>query len=144
MDSLEIKSYYYDKPEDLKVRINPIDLESIMLNLMTNSIDALKERGEGSRVIRCESTYDEKGLVIKFSDNGPGISLKNQEEVFVPFVTTHRTGDNITHGHGLGLPIIQEILRRYGGKIEIAPKPHFKPGTTFLLSFPSSSVKRVV
>ena len=144
MDSLDIKAYYYDEPEDLKVRINPIDLESIILNLMTNSIDALKERMEGSRVIRCESAYRDDGLVIKFSDNGPGISLKNPEEVFVPFVTTHRTGDDITHGHGLGLPIIQEILRRYNGKIAISPRSHFKPGTTFVLTFPSSTVKRVV
>lgn len=144
MDSLDIQSYYYEKPDDLKVRINPIDLESILSNLLINSIDALKDGKGGSRVIKCESSYKDDGLVIKFSDNGGGISLKNPEEVFVPFVTTHRTGEDITHGHGLGLPVVQEILRRYDGKIEISKTPVFKPGATFLLKFPSSVVKRVM
>ncbi|MCI0618860.1 HAMP domain-containing histidine kinase, partial [bacterium] len=144
MNSLDIQSYYYEKPEDLKVRINPIDLESIISNLMINSIDALKESRGGSRVIKCESSYRDDGLIIKFSDNGPGISLKNPEEIFVPFVTTHKTGDDITHGHGLGLSVVQEILRRYDGKIEISKTPSFKPGATFILKFPNSVVKRVV
>lgn len=144
MDLLEIKPYYYEQPENLKIRISAIDLESVISNLMINSIDALQQRTEGSRVVRFDAAYKEEGLVIKFSDNGPGINLKNPEEVFVPFVTTHRTGDEITHGHGLGLPVVKEILRRYNGTIEVSPTSHFKPGATFLIKFPSSTVKRVV
>ncbi|MDE2591122.1 MAG: GHKL domain-containing protein, partial [Patescibacteria group bacterium] len=144
MDFLQITPYFYDQPEHLKIRINPIDLESILSNLAINSIDALKDRKEGNKIIRLEASYKDAGLVLKFSDNGPGVQFKKSEEIFVPFVTSHRTGDTITHGHGLGLPVVREILRRYEGSIELAGESHFKPGATFVIKLPASTVKRVV
>lgn len=134
---------YVEYPQNLKIRIDRIDLESVLTNLLTNSLESVKQTKTKNNTVRCDATYLKSGLVIKFSDNGKGILIKEREEIFEPFVTTNKTSDDVIYGHGLGLTIVREILKKYRGTIEVAPTGYFRPGTTFLIKIPTERVKMV-
>ena len=135
---------FVEYPKNLKIRIDRIDLESIITNLLTNSFKSVKKTKSKNNVVRCDVTYQKSGLVIKFSDNGKGISMKNKEEIFEPFVTTNKTSDDVVYGHGLGLTIVREILKKYQGIIEVDTAGYFKPGITFIIKIPNNRCKMVV
>lgn len=134
---------FVEHPKNLKIRIDRIDLESVLTNLLTNSLESVKQTKTKNNTIRCDATYLKSGLVIKFSDNGKGVLMKDKEEIFEPFVTTNKTSDDIVYGHGLGLTIVREILKKYQGTIEIASPGYFRPGTTFLIKIPAERVRMV-
>lgn len=134
---------YVEHPKNLKIRIDRIDLESVLTNLLTNSLESIKQTKTKNNVIRCDVSYLKSGLSIKFSDNGKGIFLKDKEEIFEPFVTTNKTSDDVVYGHGLGLTIVKEILKKYRGTIEILSPSYFRPGTTFQIKIPAEKVRMV-
>ena len=135
---------YIEYPQNLKIRIDRIDLESVLTNLLTNSLESLRDAKIKNGTVRCDATYVKSGLVIKFSDNGWGIILKDADKIFEPFVTTKKTDDCVVYGHGLGLTMVREILKKYQGTIEISSQPYFRPGTTFLIKIPTERAKMVV
>lgn len=134
---------YVEHPKNLKIRIDRIDLESILTNLLTNSLESMKKIKTENNVVRCDVAYRRSGLVIKFSDNGRGILMENRENIFEPFVTTNKTNDDVVYGHGLGLTIVKEILKKYRGTIEVMPTGYFDPGATLVIKMPSEGVKMV-
>ena len=73
-----------------------------------------------------------KGVRITIRDNGPGISMEDQQKIFDPFFTTKPPN----RGTGLGLSLAYEaIVRKHKGKIEIDSKPG--QGTEFIIFLPS-------
>lgn len=137
------KFEYIEHPQNLKIRIDRIDLESVLTNLLTNSLESVKKTSTNNNIIRCDATYMKSGLVIKFSDNGKGIPMKDKEDIFEPFVTTNKTSDDVVYGHGLGLTIVREILKKYEGTVEVSSPGHFRPGTTFTIKIPTERVRMV-
>lgn len=134
---------YVEHPQNLKIRIDRIDLESVLTNLLANSLESMKNAKIKNSTVRCDVTYLKSGLVIKFSDNGSGILLKDADKIFEPFVTTNKTDDSVGYGHGLGLTMVREILKKYQGTIDILSTGYFRPGTTFLIKIPAERVKMV-
>jgi signal transduction histidine kinase len=134
---------YVEHPQNLKIRIDRIDLESILTNLLTNSLESMKNTKTKNNTVRCDATYLKSGLVIKFSDNGKGILMKDKEYIFEPFVTTNKTADDVAYGHGLGLTIVREILKKYDGTVEVTSPGYFRPGTTFVIKIPTERVRMV-
>ncbi len=98
---------------------NPSRFEQVILNLLTNSKDALgeKERLLGpesyAKEISIASSVIKDKVVISVKDNGSGISKANLEKLFIPFFTTKTDG----MGTGLGLAIVYGILREMEGDI---------------------------
>ena len=134
---------YVEQQKDLKIRFNRINLESVLMNLLTNSLESVKNAKTKNKAIRCEVSYLKSGLVIQFSDNGQGIRFADKEKIFEPFVTTNKTSDDIAYGHGLGLTIVREILKKDNGTIEISHPPYFQTGTTFLIKIPAEKIRLV-
>lgn len=103
-------------------------LQWVFENLIRNSLDAMyKESGH----IEIEPLYDDrqKHVVILYSDNGSGIPSENQRVIFEPGMTTK------THGWGLGLTIVQRIVRDYHhGSIRLVESS--PDGTTFEIRLP--------
>ncbi|MDE0483815.1 MAG: HAMP domain-containing sensor histidine kinase [Candidatus Poribacteria bacterium] len=103
-------------------------LQWVFENLIRNSLDAMhKEVGH----IEIEPLYDDrqKHVVIRYSDNGSGIPSENQRSIFEPGMTTK------THGWGLGLTIVQRIVRDYHhGSIRLVESS--PAGTTFEIRLP--------
>lgn len=95
------------------VKMNAVQMEQIILNLLSNSLQALKEtsREERKILIRYQTTTD--GVMLEVADNGPGIPIATREQIFEPFYSTGKAEENM----GFGLSICKKIVQSYGGEI---------------------------
>jgi C4-dicarboxylate-specific signal transduction histidine kinase len=114
-------------PDELVVVGNPIQLEQVFINLLTNARDALAEAPE--RKIRISSRLEGNEIQIALADSGSGIPDQIQSRIFDPFFTTKETGA----GTGLGLSITYSIVKEHGGEIALAPSPG---GARFEITLP--------
>jgi signal transduction histidine kinase len=118
-----------------KVEVVPLEIEQVILNLINNSIDSMRDRDAGAVLelgIRTWNESDSGRVVLEIADTGTGIPAENLKQVFKPFFTTKTDGA----GHGLGLSICQQIIRSYGG--EIAVESEWGAGTKVRVSIPVS------
>ncbi len=115
-------------PDGAFVLANPIQLEQVFINLLTNARDALADAAE--REIRIASLREGDRLWITVTDTGPGIPPEVEPRVFDPFFTTKEVGS----GTGLGLSITYSIVKEHGGAITVASEPG--RGTTFTIELP--------
>ncbi len=110
-------------------------IQQVILNLALNARDALQRGGTIRLSAEYENDPQAKGqtrAVLIVSDTGGGITPEVLPRIFEPFFTTKSDS-----GHsGLGLAIIQEIIRTHGGRIDL--KTGVGEGTTFRVSFPSA------
>lgn len=99
---------------------DPIRLEQVFLNLITNAKDAVEScHKEGGKIeIRSCKAEGEKAVVIEVADNGQGVPDKVKEKIFQPFFTTKEVGK----GTGLGLSVAYTIIREHKGRISIENK----------------------
>jgi len=124
-----IKLLTFVEPEKLELTADPELIEQVIINLIINSIYFLKNSNpEDSGQIKLIGQIDERGkIVIKVSDNGPGISNEIQEKIFIPFFSTKKGGS------GIGLSLSRQIMRSHGGSIRVSSKPGLE--TVFTLKF---------
>jgi PAS domain S-box-containing protein len=88
-----------------------VQLQQVLMNLMTNSIDAMKD-GEGTRELTIQSQRGKDGQVlISVSDTGAGLPPQAADKIFDAFFTTK------THGTGMGLRISRSIVETHGGRL---------------------------
>lgn len=90
---------------------SPQALQQVVLNLMTNALQAMPEGG----TLQCRTRRQEKppGIELLIADTGPGIAAKEVPHLFEPFHTTR------PEGTGLGLALCREIVQQHGGRIEL-------------------------
>ncbi|MGL4830948.1 MAG: sensor histidine kinase [Vibrio sp.] len=108
------------------VRVNPIQLEQVLINLLTNALQALD--GQAERLVQIRLQISEQQVQIFVDDNGPGIGLETLPKLFEPFHTTKK------NGLGLGLSISQQILHSMQGELNVATAPI--GGARFIISLP--------
>lgn len=94
----------------------PGEINQVLMNLITNAIEAVIKKGAEGR-IRIETRAEKGWVVIEVTDNGPGIPRENIERIFEPFFTTKEKGT------GLGLAICHEIVQRHEGSILVESEP---------------------
>ncbi|MGJ8571546.1 MAG: sensor histidine kinase [Hoeflea sp.] len=99
---------------DLYVVGGRIRLGQVFVNLVNNAIDALSGQAGGS--IEINAQREGERVVVTVADNGPGIAPDQLAKVFDPFFTTKGVGDGI----GIGLSIVDNIIRDFGGTIMVA------------------------
>jgi signal transduction histidine kinase len=102
-----------------RVLCSPDRLEQVLINLLNNAVDALGEVTASEKCIFVRSDVDGNEVVIKFQDNGVGISSELQGRIFDPFFTTKPMGK----GTGLGLSVSQGIIRDHRGTISVESVP---------------------
>jgi len=107
-------------------------LEQVFVNLISNAIYAIKEKGGTGGQIVLKTSKDESTLEIRISDNGTGIPEENQKQMYDLFFTTKPSGK----GTGLGLPICQNIIKKLGGGFSFETK--VGEGATFIVKLPAS------
>ncbi|MGE4195025.1 MAG: nitrogen regulation protein NR(II) [Pseudodesulfovibrio sp.] len=112
------------------VYADPDALRQVLLNLISNSLDAIQGCADCDKPghIRLTSSQGHKGVWIIVADDGPGMDPEIRDEVFKPFVTGKKTGT------GLGLAIVQNIMRAHKGRVLIESEPG--KGTEMKLFFP--------
>jgi PAS domain S-box-containing protein len=113
------------------VLANELKLSQVVVNLLTNAVQALIREREDNE-IRVSTWTDETGAaVLEVEDNGRGMSEQVRSEVFEPFFTTKSAG----HGTGLGLSICRNIVAGFGG--EIAVESELGRGSRFRVRLPA-------
>ncbi|MCB9257867.1 MAG: HAMP domain-containing histidine kinase [Ignavibacteriales bacterium] len=105
---------------------DPNQIEQVLLNLISNAVDALPNGGE-LKVIVQKNSEDKIQLII--NDNGIGIEEESLDKIFSPFYT-EKTSDK---GTGLGLYIVQNICKNHNAEINCKSK--INEGTTFTITF---------
>lgn len=143
-NSLALVSYQIEKNNikisqqlrpDLPVVLgNKQQLEQVIVNLLLNARDALKDLAEGEIQVSTGYLKRETGLTevfISVKDNGCGIEKQHLANIFNPFFTTK----DITKGTGLGLSVSFGIAQSHGGRIVVQSEPG--EGSTFSLLIPS-------
>ncbi|HEY4306447.1 MAG TPA: ATP-binding protein [Gemmatimonadaceae bacterium] len=108
---------------------DPFQLQQVVLNLVTNAEQALSAR-ESDRRLTITTEARDRQIVVRVSDNGPGIASEHLSRIFNPFFTTKPVGE----GTGLGLSISDGIMREHGGRLR-AESP-VGEGATFVLELP--------
>ncbi len=111
-------------PQQTNVWGRPVQLGQVLLNLLNNSFDAVKNRPE--KWVELRFTVLEKIVKLEVIDSGIKVSEDIQEKLFHPFFTTKKVGE----GTGLGLSISRSIIERSGGKLYFDQKPK---NTTFVI-----------
>lgn len=101
-------------PESLEVRADPNLLDQLLLNILKNASDAMSDVAAPALLLSANMEYGR--VVIRISDNGPGISDSVVDQIFVPFFTTKRDGS------GIGLSLSRQIMTAHRGEIAINRK----------------------
>lgn len=125
----QIELVFVQGAEPVEIKADENQTEQILLNVISNAINACSARDR--IVIRIEprpSEFD-KSVQVIVQDEGRGIAEEDLDKVFDPFFTTHATGT------GLGLSVVQKLMTDLGGEIQMASKEGI--GTTVMLKFPT-------
>ncbi len=114
------------------VAINYNQIIEVFLNMFMNSIDAMEDGGKLTIKARRSPELEEGKpyIQIQITDTGKGIPAEEHEKVFERYYTTKKSGT------GLGLSVVDRIIKAHNGKIEL--KSRAGKGTTFIISLPVS------
>lgn len=96
---------------DICLTMRQIDLESIIINMITNAFEQVKARQEK----RIQITFEQRDgdIYLSFEDSGPGVPENMREEIFKAFITSKEDGI------GLGLNIVKDIVKSYSGEVYV-------------------------
>lgn len=117
------------------VMADPAQLTQVFQNLIAN---AIKFHGAETPVIQIEAEKHDAGWVLTVSDNGIGIPVESQADIFVIFRRLHTRTEY--PGNGIGLSICKKIIERHGGKIWIEAQA--QPGCCFKFTLPNESAAK--
>jgi two-component system C4-dicarboxylate transport sensor histidine kinase DctB len=110
------------------VCVNEKDMEQMCFALIENAIHAAD--GEKQRTLAISGQITEGGVMLRFEDTCGGIALDHVDRIFEPFFTTKLPGE----GTGLGLCIVDRIVKQAGGTIRVENHPG--EGATFCITLP--------
>ncbi len=138
LDCLKVLHYRLKKCPDVSVNLqfqskvliigDQAQLKQVVLNLLTNALDAVGTKGQISIILHNESA-DQINLIVE--DNGHGIEPEHLSRLFDPFFTTKPVGK----GTGIGLSTCYNIVTDHGGDIFVCSDPD--EGSSFCLKFPN-------
>jgi len=104
------------EPATLELTADPEQIEQVIINLIVNAVYVLQNHPNPS--LSLTANLDERGKVlIKITDNGPGIPEEAIDKIFIPFFSTKKSGS------GVGLSLSRQIMRAHGGNIRVSSKP---------------------
>ena len=119
--------------KDMMVTCRPVEIVQVLLNLINNAHDAVKN--QPTKWVEIQLVEYDKEFHIRVSDSGPGIPQELREKIFAPFFTTKAAGV----GTGLGLSISKSIAEKNGGRLLLDPK---EKQTTFVLEIPKAAAAK--
>ena len=112
--------------------IHPLRLEQVLLNLMSNAVDAIASTKADQKWIKVEAHQEERGILsLSIEDSAGGMPENIKKRIFEPFFTTKEVGK----GTGLGLSISYNIIKDSGGELTVENTQH---GACFTIKLPST------
>lgn len=127
--SLEKKNIELDiiiRDLSLAIEVDVNLIEQVLINLLVNAIEAVKDQKEPVITLSAETTANNK-IVLKISDNGIGMPPELLDKIFIPFFSTRKTGS------GIGLSLCKQIMLLHKGSIKVQSVEG--KGSAFLLQF---------
>ncbi len=131
--TLGIKYHLALDPKAAWVRVDRIQIQQVLINLVRNAVEAMA--GSRRREVTIATRLAGAMVEIEVADTGPGIAAGNLESLFSEFMTT-KSG-----GMGLGLPISRTIVEAHGGAIRAENRA--QGGAAFIFTLPKARAKRV-
>ena len=128
--SLQQKGILFEIKTGDKSVIANIDknlIEQVLINFITNAMNAIKEKEEPHIILFSGKTTNRKPY-ITVADNGCGIPPENRDKIFIPFFSTKKSGS------GVGLSLSRDIVKLHGGKIHV--QSQVDKGSAFTVIFP--------
>jgi nitrogen fixation/metabolism regulation signal transduction histidine kinase len=101
-------------------------IEQVLINLVVNSIEAVKDKNDPKIVLSAYRDTNNK-IIIKVADNGAGMPAEMMDKIFIPFFTTKKSGS------GIGLSLCKQIMMLHRGNIQVHSQEGI--GTAFTLHF---------
>ncbi len=123
-----VRSIFDFAPGAASVMVDSVQIQQVLINLMRNAMEAMRDSERRELVVRTSSGED-GSVIIEVSDTGPGISEEIAARLFQPFVTSKPAG------MGIGLSISRRIVEAHGG--ELSASRNSENGATFRFSLPS-------
>ncbi len=117
MRARQVRIEYHHSGGEAPVVGDAVQLQQVIINLLTNAADAMSECEPHRRVVKVDSVSLEKVVECVVCDSGPGFSQEIRSRLFEPFLTTK------SHGSGIGLNICRNILHDHGGTLAIDNNP---------------------
>jgi len=111
------------------VRVDRVQLQQVMLNLILNAIEAMSSVVDRPRTLIIRSLKTSDGLAIQVQDTGTGLAPEQMGRIFEPFFTTK------PQGIGMGLSIARSIVEAHGGRLWVTPGPLH--GSVFQFTLPA-------
>ena len=118
-----------DVPDDMLISMHDGELQTIIINLLDNSIFWLQRQKKDKHITISAKKLSEKKAEINISDNGPGIAAGDEEKIFQPGITAK------PQGIGMGLVIVTELLHNHDCSIKTVV-PGDMGGATFIFDVP--------
>lgn len=122
-----VRSQFEFGPEPVFVMVDRIQIQQVLINLMRNAMEAMRDSERRELAVRTLVTADNR-MCVEVADTGPGISDEIAGQLFKPFVTT-KPG-----GMGIGLSISRRIIQAHGGDLTVARNA--AGGATFTFALP--------
>jgi len=126
----DVKVRYELAPSTMLVSADRIQLQQVVINLLTNARDAMLNTDPPRRVVRLRSKIEDGFVAVEVADHGQGLDPEQNGSIFEPFFTTKAAG------MGIGLSICKTIVEEHGGEIQ-ALRNEFG-GATFRIRIPTS------
>lgn len=110
---------------------DPVQLQQVLLNLVVNAVDAMRDQLGRERILTIAVREDAvEGVIFSVSDTGPGIQPETAEKIFEALFSTK------SNGLGMGLAISRSIIENHGGRLRLAPITD--GGANFIFNIPVS------
>src|SRR5437868_2448765 len=97
---------------DLAFEADPSLIEQVLINLIVNAIEAVKDQQHPRIILSAEATAVKK-VVIKVADNGTGMPEELLDKIFIPFFSTKKSGS------GIGLSLCKQIVMLHKGTLQV-------------------------
>lgn len=112
-----------------KIMADRVQLQQVLMNLMLNGMEAMKDIGTGGELTIKSQQDNNRQLLISVGDTGVGLEPEQAEQIFNTFFSTK------PQGTGMGLPISRSIIESHGGRLWASANSG--PGATFQFTLPS-------
>ena len=130
ISSTGIDVEFVDQTANMPFNLDPQMMSQVILNLLTNVMDALHETSKPQ--LKILFSHHMGKVVMKVRDNGPGIPEEAQKQIFTPFFTTKGIGK----GTGLGPFLCHCIIEKLNGELKLASRPG---STEFTITLPTNT-----
>jgi two-component system sensor kinase FixL len=126
----DVELQFEIQPDLAPARLDCVQIEQVLLNLVHNSIEAMRDTCGGPKRVKIAARYTpSQQILVSVEDTGPGMGAEQLRRIFTPFYTTKRDG------MGMGLSISRTIIESHGGRLWTESEP--RQGAVFRFTLPT-------